>query len=103
MHLGASSHGFIHSSYELYVAEFSSRLLSSLARLVTNFLQLHGSTMGVEDILLNASADKKRKKILSKTPPWDWIPKTDRLREWIQLKWRDVWAKPTLVDLRYSE
>ena len=68
MHLGASSHGFIHSSYELYVAEFSSRLLSSLARLVTNFLQLHGSTMGVEDILLNASADKKRKKILSKTP-----------------------------------
>ena len=30
MHLGASSHGFIHSSYELYVAEFSSRLLSGL-------------------------------------------------------------------------
>ena len=46
----------------------SFRAACCLVCLVTNFLQLHGSTMGVEDILLNASADKKRKKILSKTP-----------------------------------
>jgi len=67
MHYGATSYGLIHSFWELYGAEFSSRLLSSLARLFTYFLQLHGFTLGVEDILLNASADKKRKKILSKT------------------------------------
>ena len=68
MNLGASSHGLIHSFWELYGAEFSSRLLSSLAHLVTQFFQIHGCSLGVEDILLNASADKKRKKILSKTP-----------------------------------
>ena len=68
MHYGATSYGLIHSFWELYGAEFSSRLLSSLGRLFTYFLQIHGFTLGVEDILLNASAEKKRKKILSQTP-----------------------------------
>jgi DNA-directed RNA polymerase I subunit RPA1 len=67
MHLGATSFGLIHSFRELYGAEFPIRLLSSLGHLLTNFLQLHGFTLGVEDILLNATADKERKKILSKT------------------------------------
>jgi DNA-directed RNA polymerase I subunit RPA1 len=68
MHLGATSYGLIHSFWELYGAEYSSRLLSSLGRMLTYFLQIHSFTLGVEDILLNASADKKRKKISSKIP-----------------------------------
>ena len=41
-------------------------LLSSLARLFTAFLQLHGFSLGVEDIVLTSKADKKRKKLISK-------------------------------------
>jgi DNA-directed RNA polymerase I subunit RPA1 len=49
----------------LYGAEFSCRLLSSFARLFTYFLQLHGFTLGVRDILVSEAADKERKDILS--------------------------------------
>ena len=44
----------------------SGQLLSSLARLFTSFLQIHGFTLGVEDILVTPSADKKRKKFIGK-------------------------------------
>ena len=45
----------------------SSDLLTSLARLFTTFLQIHGFTLGVEDILVKENADKKRRKLMKKS------------------------------------
>lgn len=65
MHYGATSYGLVHSFFELYGGQYSCRLLTSLGRLFTTFLQLRGFTLGVEDILLTPAADQKRRKILS--------------------------------------
>ena len=50
--LGASQFGFVHSCQELYGGGVANQLLSALGRLFTTFLQLHGFTLGVEDILV---------------------------------------------------
>ena len=50
--LGASQYGFVHSCQELYGGCIANELLSSLGRLFTTFLQLHGFTLGVEDIII---------------------------------------------------
>ena len=50
--LGASQFGFVHSCQELYGGAMANRLLSALGRLLTGFLQLHGFSLGVEDILV---------------------------------------------------
>ena len=50
--LGASQFGFVHSCQELYGGDMANQLLSALGRLFTAFLQLHGFTLGVEDILI---------------------------------------------------
>lgn len=65
MHYGSTSYGLVHAFCELYGGQYSCRLLSSFSRLFTGFLQLRGFTLGVEDILVTRSADKKRKKIIS--------------------------------------
>lgn len=39
---------------QLYGGETSAQLLSSLARLFTFFLQIHGFSLGVEDILVSS-------------------------------------------------
>nr|CAG4641431.1 EOG090X00BV [Eurycercus lamellatus] len=66
MHYGSTSYGLVHAFSELYGGQYACRLLSSFSRLFTAFLQLHGFTLGVEDILVTPKADKKRKKILSR-------------------------------------
>lgn len=42
----------------------SSDLLTALARVFTSFLQFYGFTLGVEDILVNEKADKKRRRLM---------------------------------------
>lgn len=49
---GASQFGFVHSCQELYGGGVANQLLSALGCLFTTFLQLHGFTLGVEDILV---------------------------------------------------
>ncbi|XP_077434020.1 DNA-directed RNA polymerase I subunit RPA1 isoform X1 [Vanacampus margaritifer] len=64
-HYGSSAYGLVHCCYELYGGETSGKLLSCLARLFTAYLQLYrGFTLGVEDILVKAGANKKRRKII---------------------------------------
>lgn len=41
-------------------------LLTALARVFTTFLQFHGFSLGVEDILVKEKADKKRHKLMKK-------------------------------------
>ncbi|XP_077464970.1 DNA-directed RNA polymerase I subunit RPA1 [Stigmatopora argus] len=67
-HYGSSAYGLVHCCYELYGGETSGKLLSCLARLFTAYLQLYrGFTLGVEDILVKSSANKKRKQIIQES------------------------------------
>ncbi|XP_077289293.1 RNA polymerase I subunit RpI1 [Arctopsyche grandis] len=65
-HFGATPYGLVHSFFELYGGNYSSTLLSSLAKLFTYFLQWEGFTLGVKDILVVPLADQTRSKIIKK-------------------------------------
>eukprot|EP00850_Spirogloea_muscicola_P015142 SM000113S24098 [mRNA] locus=s113:326320:337241:- [translate_table: standard] len=56
--------GLVHAFQELYGSTAAGRLLSTLSRLLTAFLQMHGFTCGVDDLMLKASAETERSAIL---------------------------------------
>ncbi|KFM27291.1 DNA-directed RNA polymerase I subunit rpa1 [Auxenochlorella protothecoides] len=58
-------HGLLHFFHELYGAERTSLLTASLSRLLTGFLQKHGFTCGMSDVLLVQDAEEERKKLLT--------------------------------------
>ncbi|XP_065342582.1 DNA-directed RNA polymerase I subunit RPA1 [Cloeon dipterum] len=66
-HYGATPFGLVHCVYELYGGKYSTLLLSSLSKLFTNYLQVDGFTLGVEDILVQRKADKKRVRSISES------------------------------------
>lgn len=57
---GATEYGLVHSCYELYGPTFAGKLLSTLSRLFTIYLQSVGFTCGMDDMLLQAGAEKRR-------------------------------------------
>lgn len=58
---GAVSFSLVHCVYELYGGVVSGKLLSTLARLFTAYLQQqHGFTLGIQDILVLPPAEEKR-------------------------------------------
>ncbi|XP_074641048.1 DNA-directed RNA polymerase I subunit RPA1-like [Tubulanus polymorphus] len=59
-HYGPTPYGLVHCCYEIYGPEMAGSLLTCFARLFTIFLQLHGFTLGVEDILVRKNADEVR-------------------------------------------
>ncbi|CAM0876906.1 unnamed protein product [Alopecurus aequalis] len=58
------NYGIVHTVQELYGADTAGRLLSIFSRLFTLFLQFHGFTCGVDDLLLSQDKDQQRKEIL---------------------------------------
>ncbi|XP_078181608.1 nuclear RNA polymerase A1 [Carex rostrata] len=58
--------GIVHTVHELYGADAAGDLLSVFSRLFTMFLQMHGFTCGVDDLLIDQHSDGKRNKILKK-------------------------------------
>ncbi|KAI6660779.1 DNA-directed RNA polymerase I subunit RPA1 [Oopsacas minuta] len=64
---GSSQFGLVHGCHELYGSVVSSKLLSAFARLFTVFLQYHGFTMGIQDLLLTEEGEKLRDSILAKS------------------------------------
>ncbi|KAK4281856.1 hypothetical protein QN277_013303 [Acacia crassicarpa] len=56
--------GMVHTVQELYGSNIAGNLLSSLSRLFTAFLQMHGFTCGVDDLLVTEEKDSERKKQL---------------------------------------
>ena len=65
--IGASHYGLIHICYELYGGSVSGKLLTAFSRLATNYLQYHiALTLGIHDILVTDSANKKRRKMMVK-------------------------------------
>nr|XP_011458916.1 PREDICTED: DNA-directed RNA polymerase I subunit RPA1-like isoform X1 [Fragaria vesca subsp. vesca] len=57
-------YGLVHNVQELYGSEAAGKLLSAFSRLYTVYLQMHGFTCGVDDLLLLQSKDKKMKEQL---------------------------------------
>ncbi|KAF9597241.1 hypothetical protein IFM89_016382 [Coptis chinensis] len=54
-------YGMVHTVQELYGSKTAGALLSGLSRLFTVFLQLHGFTCGVDDLLLKQNIDIERR------------------------------------------
>ncbi|RCN44702.1 RNA polymerase Rpb1, domain 2 [Ancylostoma caninum] len=63
-HYGATQYGLVHSCFELYGHKVGVQILSCFSRLFTTYLQLHGFTLGVADILVRKEADKARKQAI---------------------------------------
>ncbi|GMT13457.1 hypothetical protein PFISCL1PPCAC_4753, partial [Pristionchus fissidentatus] len=61
-HYGATQYGLGHCLFELYGHRVGVRVLSCFSRLFTTFLQFHGFTLGVADILVRKDANKERRK-----------------------------------------
>ncbi|XP_037491257.1 DNA-directed RNA polymerase I subunit 1-like [Jatropha curcas] len=57
-------YGLVHTVHELFGSNTAGVLLSALSRLFTAYLQMHGFTCGVDDLLIMESIDDERKKLL---------------------------------------
>ncbi|XP_022154235.1 DNA-directed RNA polymerase I subunit 1 [Momordica charantia] len=57
-------YGLVHTVHELYGSNTAGLLLSVMSRLFTVFLQMHGFTCGVDDLLLLECMDKEREEQL---------------------------------------
>ena len=58
---GASDFGLVHAFYEVYGSEKAGELLTALARVFAVFLQQHGFTCGLDDLMLNSDFNKRRR------------------------------------------
>lgn len=65
-HFGATQYGLIHACYDLYGNRVATAILSCFSRLFTTYLQFHGFSLGVADILVDDEASKVRTKIIKK-------------------------------------
>ncbi|KAK4790310.1 hypothetical protein SAY86_017614 [Trapa natans] len=54
-------YGLVHTVQEFYGSNTAGVLLSAFSRLFTTFLQMHGFTCGIDDLLLRKNKDLKRK------------------------------------------
>ncbi|VBB33220.1 unnamed protein product, partial [Acanthocheilonema viteae] len=61
-HYGSTQYGLIHCCWDLYGHRYATKILSCFSRLFTTYLQYHGFTLGVADILIRKEADRQRKK-----------------------------------------
>ncbi|ORX57972.1 beta and beta-prime subunits of DNA dependent RNA-polymerase [Hesseltinella vesiculosa] len=61
---GATAYGLVHSVYEIYGPESAGKLLSIFGRLFTKFVQWHGFTCRMDDLLLTNEGDQWRRDIL---------------------------------------
>jgi DNA-directed RNA polymerase I subunit RPA1 len=61
---GASSFGLVHSIYEIYGPESAGMILSILGRLFIKFIQHHGFTCRMDDLILTEAGDKWRRDLI---------------------------------------
>ncbi|KAI8067394.1 hypothetical protein BDF21DRAFT_496279 [Thamnidium elegans] len=61
---GASAFGLVHNVYEIYGPESAGMLLSILCRLFIKFIQNHGFTCRMDDLLLTNEGDKWRRDLI---------------------------------------
>lgn len=58
---GAAEFGLVHAFYEVYGSEKAGELLTSLARVFAVFLQTHGFTCGLDDLMIDRVYNKQRR------------------------------------------
>uniref|UniRef100_A0A2P2KYW8 DNA-directed RNA polymerase subunit n=1 Tax=Rhizophora mucronata TaxID=61149 RepID=A0A2P2KYW8_RHIMU len=58
------NYGLVHTIQELFGPNTAGTLLSVLSRLFTAYLQMHGFTCGVDDLLIMESKDNERRQLL---------------------------------------
>ncbi|KAI5485413.1 negative regulation of protein localization to nucleolus [Trichomonas vaginalis G3] len=64
---GASKFGMVHTIYELYGSDMASRFLTMLTRLFTYFMQCHGFSCGIADMIVNHKGEGMREKMKEET------------------------------------
>ncbi|XP_039285485.1 DNA-directed RNA polymerase I subunit RPA1 [Nilaparvata lugens] len=112
-HYGATPYSLVHCLYELYGGTCSTNLLSSFGKLFTSFLQIHGFTLGVKDILVNEKADAERLKhvkdvreagIIAATQALELPPDTDRqtLKASLEEAYKKDKKFSALIDRQYK-
>ncbi|CAD5211450.1 unnamed protein product [Bursaphelenchus okinawaensis] len=65
-HYGTTQFGLIHCCFELYGPKIAVNILSCFSRLFIRYIQWHGFTLGVADILVNEEANAKRTTAIKK-------------------------------------
>ena len=65
---GDAPYGLVHCVFELYGPTVAGKLLTVLGRLFTHFLQSHGFTCGLDDLLLSPSAESTRRTLQAALP-----------------------------------
>lgn len=56
-----SDYGLVHSFNELYGYKLTGQLMTCLTKLFSSYLQVHGFTCGMDDLILHKDAEKSRK------------------------------------------
>lgn len=64
---GSTDFGLVHAFHEVYGSEKAGELLTSLARVFTVFLQTHGFTCGIDDLLIGKEHNKRRRMIIEES------------------------------------
>ena len=59
----------VHSFYEVYGSEKAGELLTALARIFSLFLQTHGFSVGLDDLVLKPGHNKERRMTIEKCHP----------------------------------
>lgn len=63
--IGSTMYGLVHCFYELTDSKRTGKLLSGLSRLFCNFLQMHGFTCGLDDLMTTPEYETIRKEYLT--------------------------------------
>lgn len=63
---GGADFGLMHAFHELYGADLLGQLFTALAKLLSAYLQIHGFTCGMDDLMLFPTFDDQRKNQLQK-------------------------------------
>jgi DNA-directed RNA polymerase I subunit RPA1 len=63
-HLGETTYGLNHAIYEIYGSKRAGEWLTSMARCLTQFLQYHGHTCGLDDLVLTREFESKRRTVI---------------------------------------
>eukprot|EP00764_Aduncisulcus_paluster_P005947 gnl/Carplike_NY0171/2044_a2752_552.p1 GENE.gnl/Carplike_NY0171/2044_a2752_552~~gnl/Carplike_NY0171/2044_a2752_552.p1 ORF type:complete len:1354 (+),score=423.38 gnl/Carplike_NY0171/2044_a2752_552:1862-5923(+) len=69
--LAAATGGLVHSIQELYGGATANNLLTSLARLGTSYIQMHGHTCSLEDLVLLETTERHRHTMLKASERWN--------------------------------
>jgi DNA-directed RNA polymerase I subunit RPA1 len=59
-----SDYGLLHSFTELYGEKITGKLITALNKLFLNYMQIHGFTCGLDDLLLKKKINKMRTELL---------------------------------------